>query len=349
MTEHKIAYENRPVYYRLVAFWVVCEAFAGGIMHGINLPFTGMIVSSLAVISIILIAWHIPYGSSIIKATIIVAIFKLMLSPHSPPTAYIAVFFQGMMGQLLFVKRRFFVLSSIVLSILALVESSIQRILVLIILYGNDFWKAVNVFIKKLIGDDHISNYSLLLAILYISLHAIAGFFVGLYGSRLAKKTSTWGDGSPGFMIEKNSEPIGLHRKRKGILKIKKVFLLIWIILATLFIQSLIQPGRSLLPSSIAIKIILRSILVVMSWYFLVSPGIMYLIRKTLKAQQKNHEHQLNIVIQLLPETKHIFMRSWQLSNRETGISRIRLFLKIVLMNILSEPRNVTSQNTKLL
>jgi len=348
MTEHKIAYENKPVYYRLVAFWVICEAFAGGIMHGINLPFTGMIVSSLAVISIILIAWHIPHGSAIIKATIIVAIFKLMLSPHSPPTAYIAVFFQGMMGQLLFVNRRFFVLSSILLSICALVESSIQRILVLIILYGNDFWKAVNVFIKKLIGDDHISNYSLLLAILYISLHAIAGFFVGLYGARLAKKSSRWGDGSPGFIIERNSEPVGLLGKRKGRQKVKKIFVLIWIILVVLFVQSLIQPERSIMPSSVAISILLRSILVVLTWYFLVSPVIMSLIKKTLKAQQKNHEDQLNLVLQLLPETKHIFTGSWKISKSETGLSRLRLFLKIILMNILTAPRDVASKNSKL-
>ena len=40
---------DKQVYYRLIALWVICEAFAGGIMHGIKLPFTGLIVSSLAI------------------------------------------------------------------------------------------------------------------------------------------------------------------------------------------------------------------------------------------------------------------------------------------------------------
>src|SRR5688572_9488138 len=99
MIEDKIS--NSALYYRLVAFWVVCEAFAGGIMHAAKIPFTGMVVSSLAVTSIALIAYFIPTKSAILKATIIVAFFKLALSPHSPPTAYIAVFFQGYLGYIL--------------------------------------------------------------------------------------------------------------------------------------------------------------------------------------------------------------------------------------------------------
>ncbi len=50
----------------------------------------------------ILIAYYVPLKGAILKATIIVAIFKMMLSPHTPPSAYIAVFFQGLLGQVLF-------------------------------------------------------------------------------------------------------------------------------------------------------------------------------------------------------------------------------------------------------
>src|SRR5687768_5451737 len=125
---------DNNLYHRLFALWVVCEAFAGGIMHAARIPFTGMIVSSLGVTCIILIAYYIPSRTRIIEATIIVASFKLLLSPHSPPTAYIAVFFQGYMGQLLFMSNRHFKVKAIVLAVLSLVEASIQRILVLLIL-----------------------------------------------------------------------------------------------------------------------------------------------------------------------------------------------------------------------
>ncbi|HMJ45712.1 MAG TPA: hypothetical protein VK498_00185 [Ferruginibacter sp.] len=338
MTGYKISLSNQQVYYRLVAFWVVCEAFAGGIMHGINFPFTGMIVSSLAVISIILIAWNVPQPSAILKATVIVAVFKLVLSPHSPPTAYIAVFFQGVMGEVLFANRRYFTASSILLAVLSLIESSIQRILVLVILYGNNFWNAVNVFIKKLIGADHTSNYSLLLAILYISLHAIAGLIVGYYGAKLAKRSVEW-NLPPELIIEKQPDAIEPN-KRKGLKKIKVIFILLWISLVALFIQSLIMPEQSILPPFIAVGILFRSFIVVLSWYVVVSPFIMMIIKITLKTQQEKHKHLLNEITRLIPETKYIFTKSWQLSKNKNSVSRLKLFMKIVLMNILSPVEN---------
>ena len=48
------------LYYRLIALWVICEVVAGGIVHGLHIPFSGMIVSGFAVICICLIGY---YGS----------------------------------------------------------------------------------------------------------------------------------------------------------------------------------------------------------------------------------------------------------------------------------------------
>src|SRR5436190_14786354 len=141
---------DRGIYYRLIALWVLCEAMLGGIIHGFKIPVSGLIVGSCAVICICLIAYYVPAKGAIIKATIIVAVFKMMLSPQAPPPAYIAVFFQGCLGELLFWNRRFHTLSSILLAMLALLESGLQRILVLTIVYGNEFWKAINDFINGL-------------------------------------------------------------------------------------------------------------------------------------------------------------------------------------------------------
>src|SRR5829696_7949245 len=110
---------DKQIYYRLIVLWVLCEAVLGGLMHAVKIPFTGIIVSSGAVICICLIAFYVPVKGAILKATIIVAIFKMMLSPHTPPTAYVAVFFQGLMGQLLFFNLKFFRLSCILLAVFA--------------------------------------------------------------------------------------------------------------------------------------------------------------------------------------------------------------------------------------
>src|SRR5690349_7246116 len=139
--------KDSVVYYRLIALWVLNEAMLGGIIHGLKIPVSGLVVGSCAIICIALIGWYVPKKGAIIKATLIVAIFKMMLSPHSPPPAYIAVFFQGLLGELLFWNRRFFTLSCLLLAVLALLESALQRILVLTLIYGNDFWKVINDFI----------------------------------------------------------------------------------------------------------------------------------------------------------------------------------------------------------
>src|SRR3954466_15147819 len=108
MEKRAVTEEKKSIYYRLVALWVVCEALLGGIIHGLRLPISGLIVGSSAVVCISLIAWYRPARGTILKATMVVALFKMMLSPHSPLPAYLAVFFQGFLGELLFFRRKNF-------------------------------------------------------------------------------------------------------------------------------------------------------------------------------------------------------------------------------------------------
>ncbi len=331
---------NKQIYYRLTALWVICEAFAGGIMHAVKVPFAGMIISSLAIMCIILIAWYVPATTAIIKATIIVAIFKLMLSPHSPPPAYIAVFFQGLLGQLLFLNRRFFTASAILLAVLSLVESAIQRILVLIILYGNNFWKAVNEFLQNLTKQKSATNYSLAIAIIYISVHALVGFFVGLYASRLAKQSAGWYLQYPEYLIKKGSSEISKNKNNGRRKKIRIVFIIIWIILAAMFIQSLVDPKHAVMPSNIVIQVIVRASLITLSWYLLLSPLILIVLKKLLQQEQLKKQQQVNEVLLLLPGTKYIFVESWHLAAAKKGFGRIKLFLKILLTNILAGENN---------
>ena len=227
---------TQRIYYRLIALWVICEAFAGGILHTIKLPFTGMIISSLAVMCIILIAWHVPARGAIIKATIIVAIFKLLLSPQSPATAYIAVFFQGLMGELLFLNKRFFRLSAVLLAVLSLVESAIQRIIVLLFM-GSRFWRAIDQAIQKLLNQKNTTNFSYKIMLGYVALHAVVGIIIGIYLSYIVKKAAAWKNAYPQYLIvpeeQKLFEP--QTSKKKGI---KTIFIIIWLLLLALLIQN---------------------------------------------------------------------------------------------------------------
>src|SRR5258706_3841303 len=204
MNQQETAGSDKLIYYRLIALWVLCEAMLGGIIHGFKIPVSGLIVGSCAVICICLIAYYIPAKGAIIKATIIVAIFKMMLSQQAPPPAYIAVFFQGLIGELLFWKKRFFRLSCLLLGVIALLESGLQRIIVLTIIYGNDLWKVINDFINGITKQKKTTNYSLIIASGYVLLHFVAGLLTGWWASVLPNRITKWGKEEGNKIVARN-------------------------------------------------------------------------------------------------------------------------------------------------
>lgn len=329
--------QNAPViYYRLVALWVVCEAFAGGLLHAIKLPFTGMIISSMAVMCIILIAWYVPSRMAILKATVIVAVFKLLLSPQSPPPAYIAVFFQGLMGQLLLSNKRMFRFSAILLAVLSLVESAIQRILVLLIM-GSDFWKAVNQFIQKVTNQKTVTNYSQKIAIGYILLHALVGVLIGIYLVNLVKRSGEWRSKHPEFMISAGDEKLFEPRKSKKKKRIKFIFIILWFILLATLLLAYFDPAHSFISVNEITGLIIRFVLILLGWYLFLTPVLMFFIKKLLTNQRLKKKKEMNKVMEILPGIKYIFITSWQLSSKKNGFKRLGFFLKILLINILHE------------
>jgi ABC-type thiamin/hydroxymethylpyrimidine transport system permease subunit len=326
------------IYSRLIALWVICEVMLGGIIHGFRIPVSGLVVGGCAVVCICLIAYYVPAKGAIIKATIIVAIFKMMLSPQSPPPAYMAVFFQGLMGELLFWNRKFFRLSCLALGILALVESGLQRILVLTIVYGNDLWKAINDFMNGVIKQPVNTNYSFYIAGVYVLLHAIAGIIIGLWAGAIPTKSRQWSVAHPGLIlvIDHTIPPSQPHLKRRR--RIRKGLLIIWIALILLYAQSYFKIGSPLLPSSVSLRIFIRSVIIVLTWYFLLSPSLSYLLKNWLQKKQVKSQQDIQQILQLLPFTRQLVVQSWQLASTKKGMSRVIQCCKIVLLNALHKP-----------
>lgn len=327
--------EQAAIYYRLIALWVLCEAMLGGIIHGFRIPVSGLVVGSAAVICICLIAYYNPSKGVIIKATIIVAIFKMMLSPHSPPPAYIAVFFQGLLGELIFFKRRFYKVACLVFGVLALLESGLQRIIVLTIIYGNDFWKAVNDFINGLTKQKIESNYSLYIAAGYMLLHFFVGLLIGWCAAIIPGRIAKWSVVYNEEIINSGDKDIKLTVNRKKKKYFKKGLLFIWIILVLLYLQSYFKFGEPLLPSHLSLRIFVRSLIIVLTWYFLARPFVEYLLKRWLEKKRSESRQDIEHIMQLLPSTQQIITASWQMSVRDKGLKRIIYFFKILLVNSL--------------
>ena len=106
---------------RITALWAFSEALLGGILHGLHIPFTGLILSAFASICMAALTLNDHSRGKILKATILVIIIKAILSPHTPPTAYFAVFIQGLFGELIFSAGIPYVASCMLNSIFALI------------------------------------------------------------------------------------------------------------------------------------------------------------------------------------------------------------------------------------
>ena len=333
---------NSLVYYRLIALWVLCEAMLGGIIHGFKLPVSGLVVGSCAVICICLIAWYVPKKGSIIRATVIVAIFKMMLSPQAPPPAYIAVFFQGVLGELIFWNRRYFGFSCILVAVLSLLESGFQRILVLTIVYGNDLWKVINNFINGLTRQKTVTNYSLWIVGGYVFLHFITGLLVGWWASILPKKVEQWREKKQFAIAIDYTGSVELPKHSSRRKRVKKGLFVVWIILVALYVQSYFKIGTPLLPSHISLKILLRSLIIVMAWVFIVGPVLRQLLHGWLQKKKTEKQPEIQQVLALLPATQELITRSWKASSVNKGWKRIEVAVKMVLVNALAPVKEVS-------
>lgn len=322
---------DQQVYYRIIALWVLCEAMLGGIIHAFHIPVSGLVVGSSAVICICLIAYYVPTKGSILKATIIVAIFKMMLSPQAPVLAYAAVFFQGALGELLFWNKKLYRISCLLLGFFALLESGFQRIIVLTIVYGNNFWKAINDFINELTKQKSFTDYSFYLITGYVLLHVIVGLIIGWWAGVIPKRILNWQIEFALYKLTAEKNEIKISKTLKKRKKLKTGLLIIWLALILLYFQSYFKIGNPILPASTALYIFIRSVIIVLSWYFLVGPATKFILQNWLTRKRNRRKYEIEKVSDLLPSTIGLMKESWRFSSTKKGFRRIIFFARFVL------------------
>ncbi len=319
-------------YYRLIALWVVCEAFIGGIIHGLHIPISGLVVGSAAVTCISLIGWYHPSKGSIIRATLVVLIFKMLLSPQAPITAYVAVLFQGLLGELLFRNRKYFSAAAICFAVIALMESAFQRFLIMTIIYGNNIWTAINEMMNKITGQENRTNYSNWFIAAYSGIHLIAGLLVGYGIAGLPSKIEKW------KTDPKINEPIAQVNEEKGAKPGKKTWLwMTCILLILLLVQSNYGPGGALLPRNTIVHLITRSAIIIAGWILLVDPLIKWLLHYWLKKKEGKLKFEMESVISLLPEVHQLLRSGAQIASRMKGWKKYSRALRFILVHSLSE------------
>ena len=330
---------------RLIALWALSEAALGGILHAFRIPFTGLVVNSSAVLFMVLIASASEKKGTVLRAMIIVIIIKGIISPHSPLAAYVAVAFQGIMGELLLRSKKHWLLSTLALGIITLFQSAVQKILTLTIVYGKVLWESVDIFGNFLVNripfladfSEHV-NFSLWLISIYIGIHLIAGIVVGIFAARVpAWLESEINNHDQTYRIDfipANVERPDSKKRRRGLRKPSLIIILS--LAATLFISSYLFPEISRSQGMKAAAMIVRAAFIMLLWYTLLGPLLMKLYRRMIKHKETAYAAQIHEAIDILPTLRYIIQKSWKNSRDRNGGNRLKVFVIRSLAIILT-------------
>lgn len=302
---------------RITAIWALSESFLGGILHIFKLPFTGLILSFIASVCITLIALGNNKRGEIMKATLLVIAIKFMLSPHTPPMAYLAVLIQGGAGELLFLSKKIIKPKAFILTLFSLLYSAFQQLITLTIIFGKPFWNAIDIFLNKITQSfiqDSI-NYSLYIVVFYVGCYLLAGIYGGIFNITIINKIQEGNQNNLIFnqiknlQIPESSFTIETKKSKNNNFKIAIGCLLLILLIASYF--PVFKLG--FLKSSI-IEIIVRGVIIIGIWTFLITPILQNRIKKWITNFQEKNSNQIQQIILLFPSIKIIVQQSWLLS-----------------------------------
>lgn len=330
-TEYKII--------RLTALWALNEAAFGGVLHLFRSPFTGILVGGIAVLIIAMIA-HVSTNrwKDIPKALIIVLIIKGMASPHSPITAYIAVAFQGCMGALLYTFIPNFRLATLMLGILALMESALQKVIVLTLLFGKSLWDSIDIFIGSVLKLFHYSSVesvdaSLWIVSIYLGLYAFFGVFIGWLGGRLPEAVShkMMNLSMPQLQAIVEVDKRSNSKKKFWQRRVFKWMVLSFILMTCVYFWI---PSSSQFLSPLFLS--LRIIVLIAIWYLLIAPIIMKLLQNILSRKAIKYKSDVDEALSLIPTFKTIVIHSWEETKSLSIIHRVHQFVILVISYALT-------------
>lgn len=324
--------EYKHAVHRLTALWALNESGLGGIMHALQIPFTGFFVGGIAVILIGLIAHYSNCSyRQIVQATLSVIIVKAIVSPQSPLPAYVAVAFQGFIGGLLYLLIPNFKIASLIFGFLALLESALQKFLITTIVFGKSIWEALDIFFNGIVKDfslDKDFSFSFWLIAIYCTVYALWGIMLGWWISKLPRQINLRRE-----EIKSEYNKITIDKKLKpNMTWNSKKRSLLYVLYILLFIITVFTLSNSE-NNSKALYVVLRTIAVLLGWFVFVQPLLKYLIRRYASKNKEQKKFRVEQLIASLPALKQFAQQAYHLSSlTHKGLARYREFVFILIV-----------------
>jgi hypothetical protein len=313
---------------RLTALWALSESGLGGMMHALKIPFTGFFLGGFAIVIITLIAHFSdkPF-KAILQATVLVVLVKAAASPHSPPMAYIAVGFQGLIGALMFTVIPFFRIAAPLFGMLALFESAVQKFITATLIFGKSIWEALDAFVASVLKDLSVFNdfsFSFWLIVIYTAVYVLWGCLLGWWASGLPKFLHHYSDD----LLLRYSK---LEEKETGEQSVKnkkwnKKLLITFLVLAFIVIVFLLQGSGHK-----ALFAIARTIAALLLLFYLINPLVKWLMQRWLAKKQRST--RLNELMDALPELRGYIAPAMLLARQnQKGLGVYKAFIENLIV-----------------
>ena len=325
---------NKAVIDKLTALWALNESGLGGFLHVFSTPFTGIIVGGISILLISLIAYYAENKSkAILKALLVVLIIKMAVSPYSPFGAYVAVSFQAFFGTLLFANFSWKGITLMVLGMVTFLESALQKLLILTIVYGTGFWEAVNIYgasvQKKLDFVSETSTTSVLVTT-YLLVYGICGILAGFFIKSMIRIISH--KKQDDFYLE----PVDLSSEKSTTKKsFKSKVIWIWLLTVTSIVIAFAFFGGDLFGWKEGVYIMLRSFMILLFWYLIIGPFLLKLVKKYLSKKESQYKEDISNALDLFPYFRQIISFTWKETQHLKGYTRFKHFMANSISNCI--------------
>ena len=315
---------------KLTALWALSECGLGGVLHALKIPVTGFVLGAFSIVILYFIArYSNQVWKDILKATLIVLLVKFTISPHTPVPAYIAVGFQGLMGALLFSTVGANRTGAMLLGFITMIESALQKILVMTLLFGESIWKAFDVYINSILKSwrilEGISN-AYTIAGIYVLVYGIWGIFIGYKTIGIFNKVNNQASAvlTQYEQLSKSditdTRVVKTDKNRQLIIQFAGI--LLFIVSAYLYSDN--QNGIGYM--------LLRSISVILFFYFVLMPVLKWAVQKLLLKKRTQHQASLTEVIEEVNSLRKGIKPAYQLASvRSNWLKRFFYFIQIMI------------------
>jgi len=327
---------NKVIVERLTALWALTECGLGGFLHAFSIPFTAIFVGGVSILLISLIAFYTDtIWKSIFKALSIVLLIKLSVSPHTPISAYTAVSFQAIAGAVIFSVFSWKSFGLILLGVITFLESALQKLFTLTLIYGETIWDAINIYgawvVSKMSFLPETTSSKLLIST-YLIVYTLSGIFVGYFIKQIITLIKNEGEITLSYNPKQAANNMLSNGGNK---KIRRKFFIFWGLTILLILLPLVLWSSTEEGLQKGIYLISRSILVLGLWYIIVGPFLLKLLKLLLKKNKSNYKQEIENALDLFPYLQDIISFSWRETKLLKGSKRVKHFMaKSILYSI---------------